>query len=54
VRAPYLLIRGIITRNSELIAMGRGEVAGLLPGIIAGLRNPGVRAGVVTSSRGRP
>jgi GT2 family glycosyltransferase len=54
VRAPYLLIRGIITRNSELIAMGRGEVAGLLPGIIAGLRNPGVRAGVVASSRARP
>jgi len=43
VRAPWLLVRGLVTRNSELISMGRGEIAGLLPGIIAGLRNPGVR-----------
>lgn len=45
VRAPWLLARGIVTRNSELITMGRGELTGLLPGILAGLRNPGVRAG---------
>jgi GT2 family glycosyltransferase len=45
VRAPWLLLRGIVTRNNELISMGRGEVSGLLPGIVAGLRNPGVRAG---------
>ena len=43
VRAPWLLARGIVTGNNELISMGRGEVAGLLPGIVAGLRNPGVR-----------
>jgi GT2 family glycosyltransferase len=43
VRAPWLLMRGLVTRNSELISMGRGEIAGLLPGIVAGLRNPGVR-----------
>jgi GT2 family glycosyltransferase len=43
IRAPWLLVRGIVTRNSALISMGRGEVAGLLPGIVAGLRNPGVR-----------
>jgi hypothetical protein len=44
-RAPWLLIRGYVTRNRTLIAMGRGEVAGLLPGIIAGLQNRGVWAG---------
>lgn len=44
LRAPWLLLRGVVTRNPELIAMGRGEVTGLLPGILAGLRNPGVRA----------
>lgn len=43
VRAPWLLVRGLVTCNSELISMGRGEIAGLLPGIVAGLRNPGVR-----------
>jgi len=43
VRGPWLLVRGVVTRNSELISMGRGEIAGLLPGIVAGLRNPGVR-----------
>ena len=44
-RAPWLLLRGLATRNSELIAMGYGELTGLLPGIVAGLRNPGVRPG---------
>jgi len=48
VRAPWLLARGLVTRNSELISMGRGELAGLLPGIVAGLRNPGVRADAVS------
>ena len=43
LRAPWLLLRGLVTRNSELIAMGRGEMLGLLPGIAAGLRNHGVR-----------
>jgi GT2 family glycosyltransferase len=41
VRAPWLLARGVVTRNADLIAMGRGEVTGLLPGIIAGLGNRG-------------
>jgi GT2 family glycosyltransferase len=43
LRAPWLLLRGLVTRNSALISMGRGEIVGLLPGIVAGLRNPGVR-----------
>ena len=43
VRAPWLLARGLMTRNPELIAMGRGEIEGLLPGILSGLKNPGVR-----------
>jgi GT2 family glycosyltransferase len=37
-RAPWLLARGVVTRNPELIAMGRGELLGLLPGLLAGLR----------------
>ena len=36
-------ISRLVTRNSELIAMGQREVMRLLPGIVAGLRNPGVR-----------
>ena len=38
VRAPWLLLRGLISRNPSLMAMGRGEIAGLVPGIVAGLR----------------
>ena len=45
LRAPWLLLRGLATRNPALVSMGRGEITGLVPGIIAGLRNPGVRAG---------
>ena len=45
VRAPWLLLRGLMTQNPELISMGRGEIAGLVPGILAGLRNRGVRGG---------
>ena len=41
VRAPWLLARGLVTRNQELIAMGRGEVEGLLAGILIGLANRG-------------
>ena len=52
VRAPWLLVRGLVTRNSELISMGRGEVTGLLPGILAGLRNPGVPTGSHRRSAG--
>lgn len=39
VRAPWLLLRGLATRNADLVAMGQGEIAGLLPGIVSGLRN---------------
>jgi GT2 family glycosyltransferase len=43
VRAPWLLLRGVATGNRDLIAMGVGEVTGLLPGILAGLRNDGTK-----------
>jgi GT2 family glycosyltransferase len=51
LRAPWLLLRGVVTRNQELVWMGRGEVVGLLPGILAGLRNPGFAAGARKESR---
>jgi GT2 family glycosyltransferase len=38
LRGPWLLARGLATRNHDLTAMGRGEVAGILPGILAGMR----------------
>jgi GT2 family glycosyltransferase len=38
LRGPWLLARGLATRNPDLTAMGRGEVAGILPGILAGMR----------------
>jgi GT2 family glycosyltransferase len=41
LRAPWLLLRGLAARNTELIAMGTGEVTGLPHGILAGLRNDG-------------
>jgi GT2 family glycosyltransferase len=40
-RAPWLLLRGLATGNRDLMAMGAGEVTGLLPGILSGLRNDG-------------
>jgi GT2 family glycosyltransferase len=43
VRAPWLLLRGLATRNRDLVAMGRGELTGLVPGILAGLKNRGMR-----------
>jgi GT2 family glycosyltransferase len=42
-RAPWLVFRGIATGNWDLIAMGTGEVMGLLPGILSGLRNDGAK-----------
>jgi GT2 family glycosyltransferase len=42
-RAPWLLLRGVLTRNEDLVAMGAGEVTGLPVGLIAGLRNAGDR-----------
>jgi GT2 family glycosyltransferase len=40
-RGPWLLARGLVTRNDDLTAMGWGAVTGLAPGIVAGLRNDG-------------
>jgi GT2 family glycosyltransferase len=37
-RAPYLLARGLVTNNRDLVAMGVGEVLGLPAGIVAGMR----------------
>lgn len=45
VRAPWLLARGLTTRNSTLTSMAVGELTGLLPGIVAGLGNPGQPGG---------
>jgi GT2 family glycosyltransferase len=41
LRAPWLLLRGLATRDLELIAMGKGEVTGLPRGILEGLGNDG-------------
>jgi len=38
IRAPYLLTRGLLTRNRDLMAMGAGETLGLPAGILAGMR----------------
>jgi GT2 family glycosyltransferase len=38
VRGPWLVLRAEVTRNADLAAIGRAEVAGILPGIVAGLR----------------
>lgn len=43
LRAPWLLLRGAVTANRELLAMGVGEMTGLLPGLLAGLGNRGDR-----------
>jgi GT2 family glycosyltransferase len=37
VRGPWLLTRGLVTGNQALARMGRAEVAGIGPGIVAGL-----------------
>jgi GT2 family glycosyltransferase len=41
IRAPWLLIRGVLTLNADLIAMATGELLGLVPGILSGLGNDG-------------
>jgi GT2 family glycosyltransferase len=41
-RCGWLALRGIFSRNPGLRAMAYGEVTGLVPGLLAGLRNPGV------------
>jgi GT2 family glycosyltransferase len=40
-RAPWLVLRGAVTRNPDLLAMGLGELTGLPAGVLAGLRNAG-------------
>jgi GT2 family glycosyltransferase len=37
LRGPWLVLRGLVTRNRALVRMGRVEVAGVGPGILAGL-----------------
>jgi GT2 family glycosyltransferase len=41
VRAPWLVLRGALTRNTDLLAMGLGELTGMPAGVVAGLRNAG-------------
>jgi len=41
LRAPWLLLRGVLSANRELLALAYGEITGLLPGVLAGLRNSG-------------
>lgn len=42
LRGPWILLRGLATRNRDLRMWGRAEVAGTVPGLIAGLRMPGL------------
>jgi GT2 family glycosyltransferase len=37
LRGPWLLLRGLATRNRALVRMGQAEVAGIGPGILDGL-----------------
>jgi GT2 family glycosyltransferase len=41
VRGPWLVLRAAASGNDELAVLGRAEVRGILPGIIAGLRSAG-------------
>jgi GT2 family glycosyltransferase len=41
LRALWLLLRALPSRNQELRAMAYGEITGLPPGLLAGLRNSG-------------
>jgi GT2 family glycosyltransferase len=38
LRGPWLVVRAAVTRNDELTVLGRAEVHGILPGIVAGFR----------------
>jgi GT2 family glycosyltransferase len=40
-RAPWLVLRGAVSRNTDLLAMGLGQLTGLPAGVLAGLRNAG-------------
>lgn len=41
LRGPWLLLRALAGQNPDLRMLGRAELAGILPGIMAGLRMPG-------------
>jgi GT2 family glycosyltransferase len=41
LRGPWLVMRAVATGNHELRVLGRAEVRGILPGILAGLRGAG-------------
>jgi GT2 family glycosyltransferase len=41
VRALWLVLRALPSANQELRALAYGEITGLVPGLLAGLRNPG-------------
>jgi GT2 family glycosyltransferase len=45
IRAPWRVVRGALTGNDELLAMGLGEIRGLPAGLVSGMRNAGERAG---------
>jgi hypothetical protein len=42
-RAPWLVLRGVLSGNEELLSMGLGEIIGLPAGLLAGLGNRGDR-----------
>jgi GT2 family glycosyltransferase len=39
LRGPWLVLRASVTRNADLAVIGRAEVRGILPGIVAGFRS---------------
>lgn len=39
VRAPWLLVRGMVSRDPDILMIGRAQFTELLPGIVAGLRS---------------
>jgi GT2 family glycosyltransferase len=39
LRGPWLLLRAAASRDGELAVIGRAEVRGILPGIVAGFRD---------------
>jgi GT2 family glycosyltransferase len=54
VRAPWLLLRGAVTGNADLVAMGLGDLIGLPAGLLAGLRNAGDHTSGTASSSSHP
>jgi len=40
LRGPWLLVRGLATKDPDLRLWGRADIAGTLPGLIAGVRMP--------------